>query len=953
MNRSSASDSVLPGWARAADGLTVVLALAALYVTVFGGIRIGAVFSISTPWRALIALTIVCGLRHYLVRTSPLHERLRSRLRSAARRLQQFAMRRRQSRPVRPATRPRRERNAVSEALPSENPGDARFEALHIVALWSLAVAQPIFDVVGRSPEFFVAHDTLPGNLLLLVAVLCLGAPAVLLLFVHLVGRVGGPRWRQRTAAAVIGGLTCTVILATLKTLAGWPSGLLIGLAALAGAAAAGGYRRFAPVRMFATFLTPAVIIVPAVFLLSPSVTRLLAPADEVGALNGVTFASTPPVVFVVFDQLQLAALLDRDGNMDRAAFPHFAALADDATWFRNATAVAGHTTYALPAVLTGIRPSPGRLPVAAEHPANLFTLLGGRYRLHVQEPLTELCPEALCPPARPALGAWLAGVMSDLAVVYLTVVLPNELTAALPPVDQTWNDFAASQNLQDRWREARVDDRRQTAIRFIESITAAREPLLHFMHVLLPHEPWLYLPTGQQFTFQRHNVGLRDGKWVEDQWAAALNHQRYLLQVGYVDTLLGRLVTRLREVGIYDDALVVITADHGASLQPGLSFRRPDESSFVDIAAVPLLVKRPGQRRGEVVDVNVEVIDIVPTLAAELGAALPWAADGANALDPAYVPRPTKVLFFDGAGKRMEAAGDLRAALIESAARRFEWLEAGDPQSTPTPDGRYDDLIGRAADPLRASRQSEIEVVVDALPLLRDVDPEADFVPAHITGAVAGSRDGTRTPVLAIALNGVVAAVTRPYAFPVVGRREAWEAIVQPRWFVPGPNTLEVFEVQEDSAQGTIALAATRGDMATDRWPNLIRDEEIQALGGRTSGLYGTEWSGARPFRWTRGDTRLLVPIEPDALPSALAVDVLMTGGPKRLSVAVDGCTLFDETIRGRWSATLALRDCQLVPPELEIALLSDTHVPQTRDTRSLGVGIGLVELRGGVTAP
>ena len=422
---------------------------------------------------------------------------------------------------------------------------------------------------------------------------------------------------------------------------------------------------------------------------------------------------------------------------------------------------------------------------------------------------------------------------------------------------------------------------------------------------------------------------------------------------MGYVDTLLGRLVTRLREVGIYDDALVVITADHGASLQPGLSFRRPDESSFVDIAAVPLLVKRPGQRRGEVVDVNVEVIDIVPTLAAELGAALPWAADGANALDPAYVPRPTKVLFFDGAGKRMEAAGDLRAALIESAARKFEWLEAGDPQSTPTPDGRYGDLVGRAADPLRATRQSEIEVVVDALPLLRDVDPEADFVPAHITGAVAGSRDGTRTPVLAIALNGVIAAVTRPYAFPVVGRREAWEAIVQPRWFVPGPNTLEVFEVQEYGGQGGVTLAATRGDMATDRWPNLIRDEEIQALGGRTSGVYGTEWSGARPFRWTRGDMRLLVPIEPDALPSALAVDVLMTGGPKRLSVAVDGCTLFDETIRGRWSATLALGDCQLVPPELEIALLSDTHVPQTRDTRSLGVGIGLVELRGGGTAP
>ena len=940
MNRSSAAHSVLPGWARAADGLTVVLALAALLVAVFGGIRIGAVFSMSTPWRALIALAVICGLRHYLVRTLPLHERLRHGLQAAASRLRDIAM------------RPRRERNAVAETPPSESPGEVRFEALHVAALWSLAVAQPVFDVAGRSPEFFIAHDTRPGDLLLLAAVLCLGAPAVLLLVVHLAGRCGGRPWRRRAAAAVIGGLAGAVVLATLKTLAGWPGGLLVGLAAIAGAAAAGAYRRFPPIRMFASFLSPAVVIVPAMLLLSPGVARLLAPAGEAGALDGVAFSATPPVVVVVFDQFQLAALLDRDGNVDRAAFPHFAALADDATWFRNATAVAEHTVYALPAVLTGMRPSRGRLPVAAEHPANLFTLLGGRYRMHVEEPLTELCPEALCPPARPALAAWLAGVMSDLAVVYLTVVLPDDLTVSLPPVDQTWNDFAASPNLDDRWREARVDDRRQTVNRFIESITAAREPVLHFMHALLPHEPWLYLPTGQQFTFQRHSVGLRDGTWAEDEWAAALNHQRYLLQVGYVDTLLGRLVARLREVGIYDDALIVITADHGASLQPGLPFRRPAASSFADIAAVPLFVKRPAQQRGEVVDANVEVIDIVPTLAAQLGVELPWTADGVNVLDAARAQRPSKVLYFGDARERAEAPGDLRAALIDSAARKFERFEAGDPQDTPTPGGRYGELVGQAADPLRAPRQSAVEVVVDVLPLLRNVDPEADFVPAHITGAVAGARDGGRPPVLAIALNGVVAAVTRPYAFPVVGRRNAWEAIVHPRWLVPGPNTLEVFEVQEDSAGGAVALAVTRGDMAADHWPNLIRDEEIRALGVRTSGLYGTEWAGARPFRWTRGDARLLVPVDPQALPSALAVDVLMTGEPKRLRVAVDGCTLVDEVIMGRWSATLALKDCRLVPPELEVALLSDTHVPQARDARSLGVGVGLVELRGGAAA-
>ncbi|MYI74390.1 MAG: hypothetical protein F4057_03465, partial [Acidobacteria bacterium] len=343
MNRSSNSGPVLPGWARAADGLTVVFALMAAYVTVFGGIRIGDLFSMSTPWRALVGLTIICGLRHFLVRTSPLHERvLHARawswlsaaapwLRPAQQRVGSWL------RSVAP--RPRE--------VPPETASERRLQALHIVGLWCLAVAQPIFDVVGRSPEFFIAHDTRPGDLLGLVAVVCLGGPAACLLLVRLAGLAGGPRWRRRIATGVIAGLAATVALAALKPFSGADGGYLVALAALAGAGAAVVYRGFAPARLFATFLAPATLVVPALFLFTPGVGRLLSPAGEVAALDGVTFAATPPVVVVVFDQFQLAALLDRDGNIDRAAFPNFAALADDATWFRNATAAAGLTTYA------------------------------------------------------------------------------------------------------------------------------------------------------------------------------------------------------------------------------------------------------------------------------------------------------------------------------------------------------------------------------------------------------------------------------------------------------------------------------------------------------------------------------------------------------------------------------------------------------------------------------
>ena len=840
-------------------------------------------------------------------------------------------------------------RALLPRRLTRDAPNAARLEALHLTALWSIAVAQPIFEVVKRSPEFFVAHDARPTDLPALAAFLCLGVPAGWVLLTHLVGLRCGWRWRRRAAATLIGGLAGAVALAALKPLGGESYGVPAAVVLITASAGAGAYLRFPPVRLFVSFLAPAIVVVPAAFLLSPGVGRVLAPADEIGALDGVSFASTPPVVVVVFDQFQLAALLDSAGNIDGATFPNFAALADDATWFRNASAVAEMTIHALPPVVTGRYPSRGRLPVAADHPENLFTLLGSRYRLHVEEPLTELCPESLCPSGRPGFGARLSGVLRDLAIVYPRVLLPDGLVASLPPVNQTWNDFAANaakQTVHDRWLSARAEDRRAPADRFIESITAAG-PALHFLHLLLPHEPWTYLPTGQQFTFQRHSVGLRDGKWVEDSWAAALNYQRYLLQMGYADTLLGKLVARLREVGIYDDALIVVTADHGASLRPGMSFRRPSESTFEEIAAVPLFLKRPGQRRGAVSDANVEVVDIVPTIAAELGATLPWIADGANALEAARTPRPTKVMFFDRARKRMEAPGDLRRALIEGAARKFSWLGTGNPLDVPTPEGRYGELIGRAVDPLRDVRPATVEVVVDAQPRMQEVDPDADFIPAHITGAVVGKRDGLPTPVLAIAVNGTVAAVTRPYSFPVMGRRAAWEAIVHPRWFVPGANTLEVLEVREHGRDGTFALALAHGDMATTRWPNLVREEQIRALGGQTSGFHGSEWAGDRPLRWTSDEARLRVPLDPQSLPTELVVEVAMTGGAKRFRIDVDGCPLFDETIRGRWSATFNLGACALRPPEVEIALLSDTRVPLSNDTRRLGVAVGRLELR------
>ena len=566
-----------------------------------------------------------------------------------------------------------------------------RLAALHIASLWCLAVAQPLFDVLRGSPEFFIAHDAGPADLVGLALLFCLAGPAIAALALWIVGRLA-PRWRPGTAGIMVGSLAAAVALAALKPLGGWHPGLPLALAAGCGAAAGFAYIRLAPLRLFATFLSPALVVVPAAFLLTPGIAGLLGTSDEEPALD-VAFGATPPIVVVIFDQLPLISLLDADGRIDPALYPHFAALADGSTWFRNASAVAEYTSFALPAILTGNYPERGRLPVAADYPENLFTLLGGRYRLHVQEPLTELCPAALCPQRRAPPTARLAGILSDLAVVYLAVILPDDLAARLPRVTQGWRDFTARTTFTERFFAPRPDPR-DTAAAFLDSVSAAAagdRPPLYFLHVLLPHHPWMLLRTGQRFTLQRGDVGLSNERWLDDEWAATIRYQRHLLQLQYVDTVVGALVSQLRDAWVYDDALIVITADHGASLRSGFPFLQATEASFVDIAAVPLFFKSPGQRQGETVDTNVETIDILPTLAAALGVRRPWTADGANVLDPAWSGRPAKTMLAGGGTRRMAGPADLHGAVMARVRHKLALFDGGDPLNAPAAGGRAD----------------------------------------------------------------------------------------------------------------------------------------------------------------------------------------------------------------------------------------------------------------------
>src|SRR3954451_14872710 len=109
--------------------------------------------------------------------------------------------------------------------------------------------------------------------------------------------------------------------------------------------------------------------------------------------------ARDTPVVLVVFDAFQSTLLEDADGNIDATRFPNLAALAGEATWYRNATTAHENTAFSVPAILDGKAPRLGTQPAFKSHPQSLFTLLYADHRMNVHEEVTQMCPVRMCGP--------------------------------------------------------------------------------------------------------------------------------------------------------------------------------------------------------------------------------------------------------------------------------------------------------------------------------------------------------------------------------------------------------------------------------------------------------------------------------------------------------------------------------------------------------------------------
>jgi hypothetical protein len=682
---------------------------------------------------------------------------------------------------------------------------------LHLGALWALAFAAPLLDLLGTSPEFFVARGNTASDIVVFALVYVLAPPLAAALIVWAVGRI----------RPVVGWCLHLVLLAVLvaglvlpplgDALSG--SSLSVAGALVLGAGAALLYASREFVRTFLTVLSLAPVFFLVMFLFFSPVSDLVMPGDASSSASGPSKSSTP-IVHIVLDELPLTTIVGAGGTIDAEKFPNLARFAEHATWYRNATTVAALTLEAVPAQLTGNRPENGRLPTAGQNPHNLFTLFSRSHELSVVEPLTDICPRDLCAETRPAAPARLRSLASDLSIVAEHLLLPDDLRLRLPPVDQGWEGFNSvggptatpdsatssrpgfQKTLLQKLEvhDARVDFRRLNAA----LDKPRRRPPLIFMHSTLPHTAWRYLPDGRSYVNHRDSVpGTTDGFWTGTQWLADQSFQRHVLQSEYTDTLVGGLLDKLRDAGLFDKAVIVITADHGSNFRSGYFRRKLDKRNMSDLAPVPFFVKLPGQRAGKVDDRAVRTVDVLPTIAKATGTRLPWKVEG--------MPADEREVDFD-APIDMTHAEDPAVTLplreVLAGVRRREAYEERILGDDVYAVGSRPDLLGRPVGPQTPVGDGP-RVTIDAPEDYDDVRSD-EPLPVFVTGAATGLP---RDALIAVAVNGRVVATGHVYP-----RRKAsgleYSVLLPPDSLRQGANAIEVLQVLGDDRLRAVGTA-------------------------------------------------------------------------------------------------------------------------------------------------
>ena len=198
----------------------------------------------------------------------------------------------------------------------------------------------------------------------------------------------------------------------------------------------------------------------------------------------------------------------------------------------------------------------------------------------------------------------------------------------------------------------------------------------------------------------QRRNVSLANGRALYDA------------EITSCDRGLGQLFARLKELDLFERALIIFLADHGENMGRAKTGGRGDDGRsdlafthkhlYEGVSHTPFLLKLPGQREAVTCDALTQNIDVVPTLMELFDLAAQPEVEGTSLVPLLMDPEDAvhEVVFTESADAEEKSVKDLRHKYIESDASELYDL-AVDP-------GEFENRVEGAPvavlDPLRSA---------------------------------------------------------------------------------------------------------------------------------------------------------------------------------------------------------------------------------------------------------
>jgi arylsulfatase A-like enzyme len=370
-----------------------------------------------------------------------------------------------------------------------------------------------------------------------------------------------------------------------------------------------------------------------------------------------------PNVLIYVIDTLRADGLASY-GNA-QASTPHLDALASEGVLFENAYANASWTRASVATLLTGLLPW---------H--------------HGAESRDDRLPE---------LALTLAEIFAEQG--YATaLVSANPNVGRVFGFQQAFDDlselFARSKPglVQGRELVTPSDVVTRDAVAWLRG---AQQPFFLVVLAIDPHFP--YRPPPRHDPARQHTttdpaastpvsqVGIEERSPESERRAREL----YQGEIAFNDESFGALVAAMQQLGIWDDTLVVVTADHGEEFWE-YDMGGHGKTLTEEVLRVPMIIRDPQNAAlspGTRMKRRIALVDLVPTLLGLVGISPPDDLDGTDWFAARDEPSPPSLAGLDLDGRHLLAAVDDHYKLVwdlKSDRRNLYDLRSARPDATP-----------------------------------------------------------------------------------------------------------------------------------------------------------------------------------------------------------------------------------------------------------------------------